>query len=266
MTESRKALFFDIDGTILSEVTHQVPESAVRAIRAAREAGHLTFINTGRTSACIPAQIREVGFDGILCGCGTEILFHEKSIMHQGMELPYCRELAEAVLEADVGAILEGDVFYFAVPDRPAFRFLENGGGLNDGTMTMIYQWKPEEVHFDKFVIWTDDESKTDNLFALVRPHMDIIVRAPGFYEIVPKGYTKAKSIQIVQELFQIRLEDCYVFGDSSNDLTMFEYCPNAVAMAVHDPILDPYTSYVTDTVEQNGIWNALVKLGLISP
>ena len=43
-----KALFFDIDGTLLSEKTRQVPESAKEALKEARRRGHLVFINTGR--------------------------------------------------------------------------------------------------------------------------------------------------------------------------------------------------------------------------
>ena len=45
----RKALFFDIDGTLLSEVTKTVPESAKKAISIARSLGHLVYINTGRS-------------------------------------------------------------------------------------------------------------------------------------------------------------------------------------------------------------------------
>ena len=39
------ALFFDIDGTILSEITHKIPESALEALHKAQENGHKTFIN-----------------------------------------------------------------------------------------------------------------------------------------------------------------------------------------------------------------------------
>lgn len=49
MTSNRKALFFDIDGTLLSEVNRNVPESARKAVAGARAAGHLVFINSGRT-------------------------------------------------------------------------------------------------------------------------------------------------------------------------------------------------------------------------
>ncbi len=47
MTGKRKALFFDIDGTLFSEINRNVPESAKQAIERAREAGHLVFINSG---------------------------------------------------------------------------------------------------------------------------------------------------------------------------------------------------------------------------
>ena len=44
----KKIAFFDIDGTLTSEIDGEIPASAIDAIRAARAAGHLMFINTGR--------------------------------------------------------------------------------------------------------------------------------------------------------------------------------------------------------------------------
>lgn len=46
MSTNKKALFFDIDGTILSEVTGKIPESASAALQKAHDLGHLLFINT----------------------------------------------------------------------------------------------------------------------------------------------------------------------------------------------------------------------------
>lgn len=70
---NRKALFFDIDGTLFSEIERQVPQSAVLALKKTRQCGNLVFINTGRT-VCQTAGIQmEVESDGLLCGCGTYI-------------------------------------------------------------------------------------------------------------------------------------------------------------------------------------------------
>ena len=44
MSNKTKALFFDIDGTLLSEKTGEVPESAKQAVKEARSKGHLVFI------------------------------------------------------------------------------------------------------------------------------------------------------------------------------------------------------------------------------
>lgn len=264
MANKTKALFFDIDGTILSEKTNTIPESTKRAIRTARERGHLTFINTGRTRACVPSMVMDVGFDGILCGCGTEIVYHGKSLMHESLSKEFCVQIAKTVKAANVAATLEGEVFYFIVPDRPVFDSFRDGGVLNNEEMTLIFDWEPEETLFDKFVFWEDEESEAEIIFDLIRDKMDIIDRGNHFYEIVPKGFTKARAIQLVQEMFQIDLEDTYVFGDSSNDLPMFEYSPNAIAMGEHDTVLDPYTSYVTDTVENDGIEKAMKALKLI--
>ena len=56
-------IFFDIDGTIISEDGY-LPDSAVRAIQAARKKGNATLINTGRTAMNVDSFLREIGFDG----------------------------------------------------------------------------------------------------------------------------------------------------------------------------------------------------------
>ena len=43
-----KAIFFDIDGTLVSFRTHRVPQSALDALEAVRRRGIRLFIATGR--------------------------------------------------------------------------------------------------------------------------------------------------------------------------------------------------------------------------
>lgn len=51
--------------------------------------------------------------------------------------------------------------------------------------------------------------------------------------------------------------------GDSSNDLAMFAYADNAVLMHDHDKVLEPYATFVTKRVEEDGIAWAMQELGL---
>ncbi len=41
--KDRKLVFFDIDGTLVDGPTHQIPQSAVEAIRKLRENGHRIY-------------------------------------------------------------------------------------------------------------------------------------------------------------------------------------------------------------------------------
>lgn len=47
-----KALFFDIDGTLVSFHTHRVPQSTLEAVHAARQKGIKVFIATGLDDVC----------------------------------------------------------------------------------------------------------------------------------------------------------------------------------------------------------------------
>ena len=61
-----------------------------------------------------------------------------------------------------------------------------------------------------------------------------------------------------------MELDQAYVFGDSMNDLSMFQYAKHTIAMGEHSKGLEPYTEYVTAEVEQDGIAQALRHYGLI--
>ena len=95
----RAALFLDIDGTILSEITKEIPQSALDAMRAAKRAGHLLFINTGRTFCSIPPKISQFEFDGFLCGCGTYLTYHDEVLFSRSIPERRGREIIDKMIE-----------------------------------------------------------------------------------------------------------------------------------------------------------------------
>ena len=117
------ALFFDIDGTLISEYTGEIPESAQEALRAARANGHKIFINTGRTLCCLPPSVRTFGFDGLLCGCGTYLLYQDQLLLESKIPFDRGLELIEAMEVCGIEGFLEatGEVYF---PGR-ASRFEE---------------------------------------------------------------------------------------------------------------------------------------------
>ena len=63
---------------------------------------------------------------------------------------------------------------------------------------------------------------------------------------------------------YGIPLEQAYVFGDSTNDLPMFEYAVNGIVMGCHAEELEPYATFITKTVEEDGVAYAMKSLGIL--
>ena len=127
------------------------------------------------------------------------------------------------------------------------------------------YFWEDDCYEFDKFYLSSDEKSSCRELFGRLRD-MEIIDRGKGNFECVPRGHSKATAIDIVLKHYGIALDDAYVFGDSSNDLAMFQYARNCVLMGSHSSVLEPYASCETKTVEEEdvykrqGVWRSFFR------
>ena len=107
MENNRKLLFFDIDKTLLTPYPWTVPDSAKQALKEARYNGHLLFINSGRTYTMIPEIIKEMGFDGYVCGCGSQIYMNEELLFSSSIPNPLCRKTTELLRECRIPAFFE---------------------------------------------------------------------------------------------------------------------------------------------------------------
>ena len=263
--DNRKALFFDIDGTLLSEVTKKVPESAVRAVAEARRQGHLTFVNSGRVSKLLDPFRGLVEMDGYLCGCGTYIIIGDQELYAR--KIPHERgiQIRHDLVKYGIGGVLEGKGgAHFTEKQTSMARLEEMRESIRrQGALSPIPS-EDESFDFDKFCCVTDENSRKEEFFATLAGEFEVIDRGNNFWECVPLGHSKATAIQLILDHYGLSLEDAYVFGDSTNDISMFSYVKNAVLMGHHDKELEPYATFVTKTVEDDGIEYAMKELGLI--
>ena len=261
----RKALFFDVDGTLFSETPRIVPESAKKAIIETRKKGNLVFINSGRVVSNLGPVMKLVESDGCLCGCGTYVRIGEEEVYCH--RIPHDRgiQVKKAIIRYDFDGVLEGiENCYFQKAESRIPKVRELKGYMKEGGHLSPYGWDDDCYEFDKFCVVADDRSDREGLFAFLEPDFQVIDRGDDFYECVPKGHTKATAIELVLNRLGMGLDDAWVFGDSSNDLDMFRYARNAVLMGKHDKVLEPYATFVTSTVEEDGIEYAMKNLGLL--
>lgn len=262
----KAALFFDIDGTILSDITGTIPDSTRKALDMAKNNGHDIFINTGRTVCCITSILESLEVSGYLCGCGTYIVYKDEILFQNSLpeERSYC--YIDKMKECNVEGLLEGseDIYFSEKVSRfDEIEYMRNvyaksmGVGINTSM-------EKKDFRYDKLLICTDENSDKESFFEAIKEDLTAIDRLNGIYECVQKEYSKATAIEYMRKYLGITMEQIYVFGDSSNDLSMFEYAKHTVAMGDHDPVLEPYTEYITDTVENDGIYKAMKHYGLI--
>ena len=245
------ALFFDIDGTILSETTHEIPESALVALRKAQENGHKTFINTGRTICSVPLMIKRIPFDGFLCGCGTHLVYEERVVFHHSIPYERGRRIIKSMKDCKVEGFLEGteDIYYSNRISR-----------LESVESSRRYTG----YDFDKILIYIDKIADEERFFKETEDVFKHIDRLGGVYECVQKEYSKATAIAYIKKELALQDDEIYAFGDSSNDFDMIKAAGHGVIMGHHDPVLELYAEYITDTVENDGLYKAMEHYGLI--
>lgn len=260
---TKKILFFDIDGTLLSTTTNSIPKSTFLALKKAKENGHLIFINTGRPFSLIDECVKQLNPDGYVCGCGTYIRYHDEILFSYTVPSKRCLEIKDLIRKTNVDGALESkDTIYFDNNIRNPF--LNNLKDHYTKVNFKISNFDDPTLSFDKFCVWFDKFSDIETLKKEIANDFDYISRADDFGEIVPKGYSKATGIQFLLDYFAIDIKDTFAFGDSFNDESMLSYVKNAIVMENGDPEIFKLADYITKTVDDDGIYYALKHFNLI--
>ncbi|MBQ1850640.1 MAG: HAD family phosphatase [Lachnospiraceae bacterium] len=268
-----KLIFFDIDGTLITHGKHELAPRTAEAIRRARANGHVCVINTGRTAALVMDWLPQLApFDGYLCGCGTQIFFQGQSLMHRTLTQDEAKHIIDGLEAHKIDAILEGE----------NMNFTHDLGHMHTATFRKYIadrysqrMWQPFENapgRFDKFFCFADDSQSVYDFMKDQADLLDLIDREHGYFEIVPKGCSKATAMDFLLDHLNksgnypkmITTADMVAIGDSNNDLPMLQHAGTAIAMAKSSTQVLELADFVTTTVMDDGIYNALAWLGCL--
>ncbi len=268
-------IFFDIDGTILDNEEQVVPLSTIETIKELRKAGHQCFICTGRCRDIWPKEILDIGFDGVVGGCGTHIIYHDEELLHHTLSDELKREIADDLVNFHIDGVLEGSAhsYFHREPWMPTVvGFFKTPRPKRDIGKKVSPEFEAgriefldaENLDFDKMALWFDKTGDMDGFKEKYEDRFDFIKRDPTFYEIVPKGFSKATGIDFVCRHLGVDKKYTMGFGDSTNDLPMLEYTEISVAMGDGNPDIFDRVDYVTDAVMKDGIAKAIRHYGLL--
>ncbi len=258
-------LFFDIDGTLISDDGKRViPKSTKSALKQAKENGYLLFINTGRVYCNVEDHMRALGFDGYICGCGTNIYLGERELLYHTVPRERCLEIAMRCEKMKMHPWFErrdGNYFdqrtVFEGELRSLREFFEAAGSIRGDI-------RSEDFSFDKFVVWYEEGSEVEAFKTMVEEDFRIIDRGSHFFEVVPKGFSKATGMELLLKELGLEKKDSYAFGDSTNDLEMLRFSPNSVAMGNACEEVKQQVDFVTGDLYEDGIAMACRHYGII--
>lgn len=257
-------LFFDIDGTLMDEETGCITDRTKEALQEARKNGHYTFLNTGRSFAELDPEVVNVGFDGVVCGCGTYIEYHGENLMKHSIHGDEAVDMVKTITECKMDAILEGDHHFYVSKNASERKLLAVKEYFGEKVNQKCRFWEDRIPQFQKMSIWLSEDSDFGRFQKKYEKKFDFIKRASRFYEVVPKGYSKATGIEFLMNYLGIEQEHTMAIGDSTNDLAMLEYATISIAMGNSKDIVKERVAFVTKTVKEEGVAYALSHYGFV--
>ncbi len=259
-----KALFFDIDGTLVSFNTHRIPASAIEAIRSAHDNGNKIFISTGRPFIIINnlGELQKenlidgyVTMNGAYCFIGNDILY-KSPIPHEDV-----KRMAEICRRDGYACLFVTENEIKAVQPTEEVKKIFNEYLHVNTIPTATFDEVIDKEIYQMTVFFTEDVEKN---VAPEMPGSEFNRWYPTFVDITAKGNTKAHGIEVVMDHLGLSAESSVAFGDGGNDVPMLCKAAIGVAMGNASDTVKSNADYVTTSVDDNGIANALKALHII--
>lgn len=255
-----KAIFFDIDGTLVSFKTHRIPPSTVEAIRAIRKKGIKVIIATGRHIRSIN-NLGDLPFDayitlnGSYCFAGNEVIYRHSVPPEDILALIRYQEEKESfpcvfVRKDDL------HINYKNENVEKIFRMID----FPEPPVKPLAEMTGEPVYQLISFFEADQEQR----IMPVIPGCESTRWNPLFTDVVPKGSSKSVGMDKILEYFSIPLSESMAFGDGGNDIPMLRHAGTGIAMGNAADSVKEAADYVTDTVDDDGISKALRHFGIL--
>ena len=258
------ALFFDIDGTLVSFKTHQIPQSTVDSIRQAKERGVGIYISTGRPLQLITnLKAIESYIDGYITTNGALCFVGEHIVNRAPIDKQSVAAIIDDCHRNDYCCIVVGESGVSLFNPKPIFDevFVE---GLN-------------VTNIDKSVS-AEEMLENENIFQLspffsASHEQEIMAKVtgcvsgrwhPAFTDITASVADKGKGLLAMAEYLKLDIAETMVFGDGGNDVAILRTAGMGVAMGNAGEEAKAAADYITTSVDDDGIMNALKHFDVI--
>jgi Cof subfamily protein (haloacid dehalogenase superfamily) len=257
MTTAPKAIFLDIDGTLITDQSGPFPED-LEQIEEAHRRGHRVFLSTGRSLAHIPPELREAPWlDGIVAGAGAQVLLAGSTIYHNWIPPELLPGICSLYLENKKFCVFEGEtgVFGINLPERFVLKS-ENIRIINSGDDFSVKY--PGEL-ISKLTL---EGSISDQERCVLGTHFQLNT-FPNYFEGIILGENKSKGMDKVLAVLGIPRSDSIAIGDSANDIDIIRAVGLGIAMGNACDELKALAGAITGNCGEGGVGAAIRRFVL---
>ena len=255
-----KIIFFDIDDTLRNSKTGFIPSTIPTAFKQLPDKGILTGIATGRGIFGVVPELKALKPDFFVTLNGAYIEDKKGNVI-------YSNKIAKDKVEEYITWTKEVGIDYGLVGSHAAK--LSRRTEMISQAIDPIYPDLEVDPDFyqkeDIYQMWTfedqgDDLRLPDALASTLR----MVRWHEHSSDVVPISGSKAAGVAKVVEQLGLKPENVMVFGDGLNDLELFDYAGISVAMGVSHEKIKEKADYITKTLEEDGIFDALEGFGMV--
>lgn len=233
-TEQTCYLFLDFDGTVF--IKGRIPPENREALEAVQKLGHQLILNTGRSRGGLDFSLAEhqgVRWDGMIFGA-SDMTYRGRRYHDHTVPENLVLEWVRYGMAHHYWVHLEGE------SHNQWYAFDKHQGDFTPEEVERVLLEVREQVA----------ESPVTKLSLRCVDEGDMpegglrLIRQKTYAELFPDGRDKGVAFLEFCELYRIPKEQCVCFGDSLNDLAIFQACPNSVAMCGAPELLRRHATY----------------------
>ncbi len=269
----RKAVFLDVDGTLLTPAG-QVPATAQEAIKRARQAGHLIFLCTGRSLSELWATVLDIGFDGMVTGDGTAVEVGDAILDEHFMPTPLVQRVTDYFARHQTHVYYQTRAGAFGTPSAQA-RLLQlmaeavSGPAELDELLRTSFSYveamrtdaahPPDQV---TKILYLDSDLDLDQVRSEFQGELDALPPSTHLFgdrsgELLIPGINKGSGVDLIVAHLGIDVANTIAIGDNYNDITILRTAGTGIAVANAPNAVQEAADELTSSAEQDGILEA---------
>lgn len=255
---------FDVDMTLLDHKNWKIPDSALDTIEKLRK-NYTIVLATGRDmDSALSCAIRDkIRPDAVIHLNGTKVTVGNKVIYEHTFDKGLLKQILSFAENTpySIGTTVDNKDYYVH-PEWVRARDMRLWGECKR-VFADPFTLEKLDVRTMSFIGDEKGARAIEKHFPQVHVHMFADRRGA---DVVEKKASKAVGLARLCEYYKIPLADTTAFGDSMNDYDIIKAAGRGIAMGNAMEELKKAADYVTDSIENDGIRNACLHLGMLTP